>query len=99
MKIDLFKLIKPIVKTCDQLKPPQYGSLSCKHTDLDKIYESEESLPVDTICTFNCAKGKTLVGSSQRTCLPLAQWDGLKTSCKRKFVVINYEQLNIIKVL
>lgn len=72
------------VKTCDRPKAPQFGSVTCKHDDLDIVYESEENLPVDTICTFTCDKGRTLIGSSERTCLPLAQWDGLKASCKRK---------------
>ncbi|XP_015834822.1 sushi, von Willebrand factor type A, EGF and pentraxin domain-containing protein 1 isoform X1 [Tribolium castaneum] len=72
------------VKTCTKLPPPAYGSMICSHSDLGVTYnETEENLPVDTVCTFTCQDGKTLIGSSQRTCLPLARWDGLKTSCKQ----------------
>lgn len=72
------------VKTCGRIKPPPFGNANCTHADLEKHFDSEEHLPVDTVCAFSCSKGRTLIGSSQRTCLPLAQWDGLKTSCKRK---------------
>jgi hypothetical protein len=73
------------VKTCTKLIPPAYGSMICSHSDLGITYnDTEQNLPVDTVCTFKCQDGKTLIGSSQRTCLPLARWDGLKTSCKRK---------------
>lgn len=58
--------------------------MSCVHADLGITYNSSiNELPVDTVCTFTCGKGRTLVGSRQRTCLPLARWDGLRTSCKR----------------
>ncbi|KRT86167.1 hypothetical protein AMK59_801 [Oryctes borbonicus] len=55
----------------------------CQHSDLDMTYTTEPDLPVDTVCSFACERGRTLVGSRQRTCLPLAHWDGLKTSCKQ----------------
>lgn len=72
------------MKTCDKLPIPTFGQISCVHADLGISYNySVNKLPVDTVCTFTCGKGKTLVGSRQRTCLPLARWDGLRTSCKR----------------
>lgn len=71
-----------LVKTCSKLPAPLYGKINCEHPDLGKTFEDEDDLPVDSICNFSCDSGRSLVGSSVRTCLPLAQWDGLKTSCK-----------------
>jgi CUB/sushi domain-containing protein len=48
---------------------------------------------IDTECSFTCSPGFSLVGSSQRTCLPLARWDGLQTTCKRKFDSGRYNRL------
>ncbi|KAB0799990.1 hypothetical protein PPYR_07870 [Photinus pyralis] len=71
------------VKTCSALSAPSHGFISCEHNDLGiKYNRTDEPLPVDTVCEFKCENGRTVVGSSQRTCLPLAQWDGLKVSCK-----------------
>ncbi|KAK5644039.1 hypothetical protein RI129_007884 [Pyrocoelia pectoralis] len=71
------------VKTCSALSAPSHGFISCEHSDLGITYsKSDDQLPVDTVCDFSCETGRTLIGSSQRTCLPLAQWDGLKASCK-----------------
>lgn len=73
------------VKTCLPLPSPLHGKITCSHSDLGILYnETEASLPVDTMCTFKCEHGRVLTGSPQRTCLPIAQWDGLRTSCKRK---------------
>lgn len=78
------KTIFFIVRTCDKLPVPAFGQISCVHADLGITYNSSvNELPVDTVCTFKCDKGRTLIGSRQRTCLPLARWDGLRTSCKR----------------
>lgn len=72
------------MKFCERLSPPAFGSMTCKQADLGVTYnETEKHLPVDTVCSFECSEGRTLIGSKQRTCLPLARWDGLKTSCKR----------------
>ncbi|CAG9762396.1 unnamed protein product [Ceutorhynchus assimilis] len=71
------------VKTCNKLATPKYGSVKCEQTDLGVVYEkTEKKLPVDTVCNFTCEKGNSLIGSTQRTCLPIAQWDGLRTICK-----------------
>ncbi|XP_030767169.1 sushi, von Willebrand factor type A, EGF and pentraxin domain-containing protein 1-like [Sitophilus oryzae] len=71
------------VKTCTRPPIPKYGSLKCEHSDIGTVYDkTEKYFPVDTVCNFTCAKGNTLIGSSQRTCLPIAQWDGLRTICK-----------------
>lgn len=43
-----------------------------------------ENFSIDTECEFSCAYGFYLVGSSKRHCLPVAKWDGLNSSCKRK---------------
>ncbi|KAK4887668.1 hypothetical protein RN001_003939 [Aquatica leii] len=72
------------VKTCKSLPTPAHGSISCAHADLGTKYKnSEPDMPVDTVCSFSCNKGYSLIGSAHRTCLPLAQWDGLKVSCKQ----------------
>ncbi|GJQ65520.1 hypothetical protein Trydic_g7621 [Trypoxylus dichotomus] len=71
------------IKTCEALSTPAHGTMICQHSDLDKTYTTEPEFPVDTVCSFACERGRTLVGSRQRTCLPLAHWDGLKTSCKQ----------------
>ncbi|KAF5274861.1 hypothetical protein FQA39_LY07043 [Lamprigera yunnana] len=72
------------IKTCNSLPIPLPGSISCVHADLGiKYNESDPNMPVDTVCSFSCETGYILIGSSQRTCLPLAQWDGLKVSCKQ----------------
>lgn len=69
--------------------------MECWHEDLGITYDSSHvNLPVDTVCKFSCSKGKALVGSSQRNCLPLARWDGLKTSCKRSYSIIIVDYLN-----
>ncbi|XP_050300407.1 sushi, von Willebrand factor type A, EGF and pentraxin domain-containing protein 1-like [Anthonomus grandis grandis] len=86
------------VKTCNKPPTPKYGSVECKQEDLGVIYDkSEKKLPVDTICTFECDKGHLLIGSHQRTCLPIAQWDGLRTICKQtkcsKLSQINYARI------
>nr|XP_022902897.1 sushi, von Willebrand factor type A, EGF and pentraxin domain-containing protein 1-like isoform X2 [Onthophagus taurus] len=71
-----------LVKTCEALQTPLHGNMTCKHQELETTYTNEPKLPVDTVCSFSCDQGRTLLGSKQRTCLPLAHWDGLKTSCK-----------------
>ncbi|KAI4463058.1 complement component-related sushi domain-containing [Holotrichia oblita] len=71
------------IKSCEALTPPSHGTMTCQHSDLDETYTNEPEFPVDTVCSFACERGRTLVGSRQRTCLPLAHWDGLKTSCKQ----------------
>ncbi|XP_076273096.1 sushi, von Willebrand factor type A, EGF and pentraxin domain-containing protein 1-like isoform X1 [Rhynchophorus ferrugineus] len=70
------------VKTCSRPPVPKYGTIRCEHADLDLVYDADEqNFPVDTVCKMDC-KGNLLIGSSQRTCLPIAQWDGLRTICK-----------------
>lgn len=76
-----------VVKTCPHLTAPKDGHMKCYHPDFGTEYENnEEKLPVDTICEFECKNGKMLTGSRQRSCIPLAQWDGLRTICKRNYI-------------
>lgn len=60
--------------------------MNCSHSDID-IEPDALNLPVDTTCVFECDHGNNRIGSYQRTCLPLAQWDGLRTLCKRNFTL------------
>ncbi|XP_060530297.1 sushi, von Willebrand factor type A, EGF and pentraxin domain-containing protein 1-like isoform X2 [Cylas formicarius] len=72
------------VKTCSRPAAPKNGHMTCEHADLNITYDGEEKyLPVDTICNFGCEDGRVLIGSAQRTCLPIAQWDGLRSTCKQ----------------
>ncbi|XP_054276634.1 sushi, von Willebrand factor type A, EGF and pentraxin domain-containing protein 1-like [Macrosteles quadrilineatus] len=68
---------KCVVKRCPRLRPPPNGMLTCS----PKV-SREEDFPVDAECRFSCHPGSHLVGSPVRSCLPLARWDGLPTSCK-----------------
>lgn len=71
------------MKTCARLPTPKDGRMKCFHPDLNQSYVgNEERLPVDTKCAFKCGNGKIVTGSRQRTCIPLAEWDGLRTICK-----------------
>lgn len=82
------------MKTCVRPSTPKDGRMKCFHPDLGKNYGSnEERLPVDTVCGFKCGNGRMLTGSRQRTCIPLAQWDGLRTICKR-----NYHDCEIFRI-
>jgi CUB/sushi domain-containing protein len=51
-----------------------------------EIQKLTEEFAIDTECIFSCAIGFHLTGSKKRHCLPVAKWDGLQTSCKRKFL-------------
>lgn len=74
-----------LVKTCNKLPIPKHGMMKCEQSDLGAVYDnSEANLPVDTVCNFECKNGTLQIGSKQRVCLPIAQWDGLRTICKRK---------------
>lgn len=42
----------------------------------------ELNYTIDTECRFSCFPGFSLVGSKLRTCLPVARWNGLQTTCK-----------------
>lgn len=44
-----------------------------------------------TICTSRCEPGYSLVGTRDRKCLPIAQWDGLSASCIREYIVTSNE--------
>jgi hypothetical protein len=64
-----------------------------KNYNTDSL-KSTENFAIDTECQFSCAYGFYLVGSSKRHCLPVAKWDGLQASCKRKdensFIIPNF---------
>lgn len=49
-----------------------------------EVHKTTENFSIDTECEFSCAYGFSLVGSAKRHCLPVAKWDGLQASCKRK---------------
>lgn len=84
-----------LVKTCASLPIPDGGQMNCFHPDLGLNYDgSEKMLPVDSVCAFNCKNGTKLTGSKLRTCLPLAKWDGLRTTCKRNYFYY-YKQTTI----
>lgn len=71
------------LKTCPRPPIPVGGDVFCNNTDLDISFSTlPDEMPVDTECRFNCESGSNLVGSTKRTCLPIEQWDGLKTTCK-----------------
>lgn len=64
-----------------------YSTKNSTFAELHRISDVElfsEKMPIDTECTFRCKSGYYLVGSNSRNCLPLAKWDGLHTTCKRK---------------
>ncbi|XP_044748344.1 sushi, von Willebrand factor type A, EGF and pentraxin domain-containing protein 1-like isoform X2 [Coccinella septempunctata] len=71
-------------RTCEKLSVPQFGSMTCVHSDLGITYNDNQTIfPVDTVCSFKCEKGKIFVGSRHRTCLPLAKWNGLRAMCRQ----------------
>lgn len=73
------------VRTCVRPNVPKDGEMKCYHPDLGITYDNDEmNLPMDAECTFKCPAGKYVSGSKLRICLPLALWDGLNTSCRRK---------------
>ncbi|CAH1159654.1 unnamed protein product [Phaedon cochleariae] len=77
--------IEPVceIRTCNRLEIPKDGKMTCSHPDLGEKYDNtQKKFPVDAVCTFGCPEGKILIGSKQRTCLPIARWDGLRTLCK-----------------
>lgn len=57
-------------------------------------YRITEAMPIDTDCNFKCGTGFYMVGSGMRNCLPLSKWDGLQTTCKRKF----YQQILVTHI-
>lgn len=57
-----------------------------------QYYDNEELrttelMPIDTDCKFKCGPGFYMIGSATRNCLPLSKWDGLQTTCKRKYSI------------
>ncbi|XP_045479696.1 sushi, von Willebrand factor type A, EGF and pentraxin domain-containing protein 1-like [Harmonia axyridis] len=71
------------VRMCDKLTIPQFGLMSCVHSDLGITFKNNQTTyPVDTVCSFKCEKGKIFIGSRHRTCLPLAKWNGLRAMCR-----------------
>lgn len=75
-----------VIKMCARPPIPQFGNVTeCVNKDLDDTYDGSDlpdDMPVDTECSFSCQTGHALTGSPSRTCLPVAQWDGLRTTCK-----------------
>lgn len=84
------------VKTCAALRAPTNGRIRCEHeyviNNPNKISD-KIAQPIDTRCQFQCDHGFQLRGSKVRNCLPLARWDGLKATCKRKKNLFNHSSL------
>ncbi len=68
----------PIVITCSDLSSPTYG-------DIDYGGGSTNSRPVDTVATYTCNTGYTLIGGSTRTCGSDGVWSGFPPFCQRKW--------------
>ncbi|XP_064626004.1 sushi, von Willebrand factor type A, EGF and pentraxin domain-containing protein 1-like [Lineus longissimus] len=60
------------VKKCPRLHQPKQGSMLCTRDDAS----------FQTKCHFTCNTGYSLQGSSTRTCMAIALWDGLGARCK-----------------
>ncbi|XP_013383226.1 sushi, von Willebrand factor type A, EGF and pentraxin domain-containing protein 1 [Lingula anatina] len=60
------------IKKCTPLKPPRGGRMVCTKNDFN----------YQTKCKFSCDKGYELLGSSKRTCLAIAVWNGIPTKCR-----------------
>nr|XP_034194420.1 sushi, von Willebrand factor type A, EGF and pentraxin domain-containing protein 1-like [Osmia lignaria] len=74
---------KCLLKTCPVLRVPAHGRMRCQtEEDQHRITDNSTAYPIDTRCQFKCEIGYQLRGSKIRNCLPLAQWDGLKATCK-----------------
>ncbi|XP_076388011.1 sushi, von Willebrand factor type A, EGF and pentraxin domain-containing protein 1 isoform X1 [Megachile rotundata] len=74
---------KCLLKTCPALRVPAHGRMRCQNEeDQHRIRDNSTAYPIDTRCQFRCEIGYQLRGSKIRNCLPLAQWDGLKATCK-----------------
>lgn len=77
---------------CKNLDLPIEFDYSFRNKTFQEYYHNEtlrvtEPMPIDTDCNFQCGPGFYLVGSQNRNCLPLSKWDGLQTTCKRKFIM------------
>lgn len=76
--------------TCKNSDLNIYYDYTPRNKTFMETYDSDEHrktepLPIDTDCNFKCGPGFYLAGSAIRNCLPLSKWDGLQTTCKRKF--------------
>ncbi len=66
----------PIV-TCSAL-------ISLTNGDIDYGGGSPDNRPVDTVATYTCNPGYTLIGDSTRTCGSDGVWSGSDPICQRK---------------
>ncbi|XP_071510499.1 sushi, von Willebrand factor type A, EGF and pentraxin domain-containing protein 1-like [Diadema antillarum] len=70
-----------VVVRCSTAAAPQHGTVSCS-----------QSTSVGSVCTFSCAVGLTLEGSTQRTCQSVssssAQWSGTQPVCADNFAPV-----------
>lgn len=80
---------------CPALEVPQHANLTCTNENIEEVntYTTEMDIklltplmPIDTECSFKCAEGLILGGSSIRNCLVVSKWDGLQTTCRGKTV-------------
>ncbi|PIK33677.1 putative sushi, von Willebrand factor [Apostichopus japonicus] len=60
-----------VAKMCDPFPNLENGFVNCTNNQFVS----------GTICTSRCEPGYSLVGTRDRKCLPIAQWDGLSASC------------------
>lgn len=77
---------------CPGLEVPQHANLTCRNENIAEVNNftaADEDvkmvtplMPIDTECSFKCADGLILGGSSVRNCLVVSKWDGLQTTCK-----------------
>lgn len=92
-------LILFIVKTCPVLRVPTHGRMRCQtEEDQHRITDNSTAYPIDTRCQFKCEIGFQLRGSKIRNCLPLAQWDGLKATCKGISIIYPLSYVKFIPI-
>ncbi|XP_031557977.1 uncharacterized protein LOC116294496 [Actinia tenebrosa] len=70
--IDELQFYKTQAKRCENLSTPVNMSMKCSATN-----------HVGSICNFTCNEGRShhMIGSRERTCLPLGLWSGVKPLC------------------
>ena len=68
--------------TCSGLYPPDNGFMDCSEG-------ISPSLPAHfgVWCSFRCARGFTLLGSTYRTCTVDGNWTGAETTCIGEYML------------
>ncbi|XP_069824059.1 uncharacterized protein [Dendropsophus ebraccatus] len=88
----LLQIIQPeplctMTAQCDRPEQPKNGSMSCVN--------SEEMLEYNSVCTFTCDKGFSMVGSPSTQCSATGQWTEMPpkcqvTGCKHSKILYHY---------